>query len=244
MSLPRSRWAIASTARSSRPRSCETMSAAPGKRASQPSSQSVASRSRWLVGSSSSSRSGLANSAVASATRIRQPPENVRPGAPAPRRRSPVPRGSPRRGRAPRRRRWRAAAHASRRAGAATAVSASASSARRSGSPCSTVSSRLASPEGASCFTSASRARAASRISPPSSGRSPAIARSRVDLPAPLRPTRPMRRPGVDRQIRAVQQRAAADADHEAGDGEQAHGARLRSPAGPAEGVAPPRGVI
>ena len=36
----------------------------------------VASRSRWLVGSSSSSRSGSRNSARASATRIRQPPEN------------------------------------------------------------------------------------------------------------------------------------------------------------------------
>ena len=38
---PRSRKAIACTARSSRPRSCETSSTAPGKRASQVSSQSV-----------------------------------------------------------------------------------------------------------------------------------------------------------------------------------------------------------
>ena len=76
-----------------------------------------------------------------------------------------------------------------------SAVSASASRARRSGSPCSTVSSSEASPEGASCATVAMRARAARRMSPPSSGSSPAMARSRVDLPAPLRPTRPMRRP-------------------------------------------------
>ena len=34
------------------------------------------------------------------------------------------------------------------------------------------------------------------RMLPPSSESSPAMARSRVDLPAPLRPTRPMRRPG------------------------------------------------
>src|SRR5271167_679243 len=78
--LPRSRCAIASTARSSKPRSCETTSAAPGNRASQLSSHIVASRSRWLVGSSSSSRSGLANSAVASATRMRQPPEKEATG--------------------------------------------------------------------------------------------------------------------------------------------------------------------
>src|SRR6202034_3638047 len=53
-----------------------------------------------------------------------------------------------------------------------------------------------AGPDGASCATVASRARAAKRISPPSSGRSPAMARNRGDLPAPLRPTSPMRRPG------------------------------------------------
>ena len=74
--LPRSRCAMACTQWSSRSRSWETTSAAPGNRCSQDSSHSVASRSRWLVGSSSSSRSGSRNSAEASATRIRQPPEN------------------------------------------------------------------------------------------------------------------------------------------------------------------------
>ena len=76
MSLPRSRWAMAWTQRSSRKRSWLTSSAAPAKRCNQPSSHMAASRSRWLVGSSSSSRSGSRNSARASATRIRQPPEN------------------------------------------------------------------------------------------------------------------------------------------------------------------------
>ena len=37
----------------------------------------MASMSRWLVGSSSSSRSGCATSARASSTRRRQPPESV-----------------------------------------------------------------------------------------------------------------------------------------------------------------------
>ena len=67
---------MAWTQRSSRKRSWLTSSAAPEKRCSQPSSHIAASRSRWLVGSSSSSRSGSRNSARASATRIRQPPEN------------------------------------------------------------------------------------------------------------------------------------------------------------------------
>jgi hypothetical protein len=73
--LPRSRWAMLSTQRSSRLRSCETTRAAPGNLASQVSSHMVASRSRWLVGSSSRSMSGAENSTVASATRMRQPPE-------------------------------------------------------------------------------------------------------------------------------------------------------------------------
>ena len=51
-------------------------------------------------------------------------------------------------------------------------------------------------PSGASCRTVAMRAREDRRMSPPSIVISPAMARSRVDLPAPLRPTRPMRRPG------------------------------------------------
>mmetsp|Transcript_12320 Transcript_12320/g.29855 ORF Transcript_12320/g.29855 Transcript_12320/m.29855 type:complete len:112 (-) Transcript_12320:1662-1997(-) len=40
-----------------------------------PSSQTHASRSRWFVGSSSSSKVGCANRALASATRMRHPPD-------------------------------------------------------------------------------------------------------------------------------------------------------------------------
>ena len=41
-------------------------------------SHSTAATERWLVGSSRSSTSGFANSAAASATRTRQPPDNAR----------------------------------------------------------------------------------------------------------------------------------------------------------------------
>ena len=83
-----------------------------------------------------------------------------------------------------------------RRAGSAPPRSVSASSAARSVSASSTVSRRLRGPAGASCATWPRRARAARRISPPSGASSPEIARSKVDFPAPLRPTRPTRRPG------------------------------------------------
>ena len=74
VSLPPSRCAIASTARSSNCRSWLTSSTAPGNFSRYCSSHNVASRSRWLVGSSRSSISGAENSTAASATRIRQPP--------------------------------------------------------------------------------------------------------------------------------------------------------------------------
>jgi hypothetical protein len=188
---------MAWTQRSSRKRSWLTSSTAPAKRWSQPSSHIAASRSRWLVGSSSSSRSGSRNSARASATRIRQPPENSPTGracaaASKPRPASTV---AARAGAlsAPmaRRRSW-----TSPRRAASGPRSSSASSAARSASASSTVSSRLSGPAGASCATWPSRARAAKRISPPSGAIWPETARSRVDLPAPLRPTSPTRRPG------------------------------------------------
>ena len=53
----------------------------PSKRCSQASSQTSASRSRWLVGSSSSSRSAGHISARASCRRMRQPPEKLLTGA-------------------------------------------------------------------------------------------------------------------------------------------------------------------
>ncbi len=60
-----------------------------------------------------------------------------------------------------------------------SAVSVSASSASRSGSPCRTVSSRDIGPSGASWRTVAMRAREDRRMSPPSRAISPAIARSK-----------------------------------------------------------------
>mmetsp|Transcript_25725 Transcript_25725/g.43116 ORF Transcript_25725/g.43116 Transcript_25725/m.43116 type:complete len:105 (+) Transcript_25725:1510-1824(+) len=54
------------TTRVRSPQSCESLS----------SSHITASRSRWFVGSSSSSTSGSWNSACASATRMRQPPDS------------------------------------------------------------------------------------------------------------------------------------------------------------------------
>ena len=58
-------------------RSCVTVTMLPLKSHSRPSSHSMLSRSRWLVGSSSSSTSGAATSACASATRFLLPPESV-----------------------------------------------------------------------------------------------------------------------------------------------------------------------
>ena len=50
--------------------------------------------------------------------------------------------------------------------------------------------------------------------------------------------------PRFDRQVGAVEQRAAAEADDEAGDGEQAHGGGFTAPRGRVVGVAPSGGVI
>ena len=60
----------------SRSRSWLTISSVLRKRLRCSVSQSMASRSRWFDGSSRISRSGLLNSVPASATRMRQPPEN------------------------------------------------------------------------------------------------------------------------------------------------------------------------
>ena len=57
-------------------RSCEISTTAPSYAARNPSSHTTDSRSRWLVGSSSSRQSGLASSSFASATRIIQPPDS------------------------------------------------------------------------------------------------------------------------------------------------------------------------
>ena len=65
----------------------------------------------------------------------------------------------------------------------------------RSPSAASTVSSRLSAPPGASCATAPIFQSRGQETSPPSGASSPRITFSSVDLPAPLRPTRPMRRP-------------------------------------------------
>ena len=191
------------------------------------SSQSDASRSRWLVGSSSRSRSGLANSAVASATRMRQPPENSCTGRacaasskPRPARMAAARAGA---ASAPiaRRRSWTSARRW------ASEVSASASRARRSGSPCSTVSSSEALPEGASWATVAMRARVASRMSPEverefahdrpqEGGFAGAVAPNQADAAA-----------GIHREVGTVEDGAAAEADGGAGDDEKRHGGGL-----------------
>src|SRR3546814_3898497 len=61
-------------------RSCEITSSVPGYEFSQSCSQITASRSRWLVGSSSSSRSERHISARARFRRMRQPPEKLATG--------------------------------------------------------------------------------------------------------------------------------------------------------------------
>ncbi len=57
-------------------RSCVTNSSAPANSRRCSSSQRIASMSRWLVGSSSSSRSGSETSALPSSVRRRQPPDS------------------------------------------------------------------------------------------------------------------------------------------------------------------------
>ena len=55
----------------------------PLKLSNKSSSHSIASKSKWLVGSSSNNTSGSATSARPSATRLRQPPERVETSASA-----------------------------------------------------------------------------------------------------------------------------------------------------------------
>ena len=65
-----------------KPRSCETTRTVRSHDPRKNSSHVRAWTSRWLVGSSSSSKSGLRNNACASTIRIRQPPEYSRVGLP------------------------------------------------------------------------------------------------------------------------------------------------------------------
>ena len=65
-------------------RSWETTTTAPGKRARVSSKKRIEGRSRWLVGSSSSSTSGRASRSFASSTRISQPPLKLESGRVSP----------------------------------------------------------------------------------------------------------------------------------------------------------------
>ena len=77
MISPPSISAIFETMRFMNSRSCEVMSSAPSWVLRKFSSQMIDSMSRWLVGSSISSTSGLPSSTRAMATRIFHPPESA-----------------------------------------------------------------------------------------------------------------------------------------------------------------------
>ncbi len=164
-----------------------------------------------MVGSSSSSKSGSANSAAAKATRMRQPPENSAQARCCSLESKPRP-----------------ARIAAARAGAAWAaisarrvctsakrngscpISASARRRVRSSSAASTVSMRVSGPSGASWASRRTRARAASAMVPLSIAISPPMARNRLVLPAPFRPTRPTRAPvGIWTEARSTRSRPA-----------------------------------
>ena len=145
-----------------------------------------------MVGSSSSSTSGRANSTAASATRIRQPPENSAQALACAAASNPSPfridaaRASAECASMSASRAWISAIRC-----ASVAASASAISAARSTSASSTVSIRLSRVAGASCATPPIRARFGTSISPASSASSPRISRNSVVLPLPFRPTNP-----------------------------------------------------
>ena len=73
---------------------------------------------------------------------------------------------------------------------------------------------------------------AARRMSPPSSGMSPAMARSSGGLAGAVAADQADAAAGVDGQVGAVQQRAAAQADGDGGDDEEGHGGGVIGPEG------------
>ena len=74
-SLPRSNSTIRVATLSKNERSCVTVMMLPLKSTNNPSNHSMLSKSKWLVGSSSSSTSGCATNACAKATRFFVPPD-------------------------------------------------------------------------------------------------------------------------------------------------------------------------
>ena len=177
----------------------------PSKRVSQPSSHTSASRSRWLVGSSSSSSSAGLIRVRASCRRMRQPPEKVLTGASSWSALKPRPSS----------RAW-ALARASKALASCSAACASAickpsacasactSRARalsRVWSPSSTKSVAGWSVSGSCCETSDRRQPGGMPRSPASACRRPASSANRLDLPAPLAPIRPTRSAGCRVQL-------------------------------------------
>ena len=174
----------------------------------------MASMSRWLVGSSSSSRSGSETSALPSSARRRQPPDSSRIGRSAgsasrettvstfcssrqPSRSSSWCCSSPSRASAAGHRR-RSPPRApprggSRRRGRQARRGRSRLRRRPSGRPT----------PGTSCSSRAMRSAGRARPCPPSGGISPEMTFSRLDLPVPFRPMSAMRSPGSMRRSAA-----------------------------------------
>ena len=147
---------------------------------SQSSSAWMRARSRWLVGSSSSSRSGSAIRARASRARRRQPPLSARSG--------------------------RSSNSAGAEKCASRAPACQDCAARASGGrPRRTASSRERSSQasGNSCATKPRRSPRARWISPDMASCVPARKRSRLDLPAPLPAISPSRSPAAMRKDRS-----------------------------------------
>ena len=188
--------------RASSARSWVTNRTPPRNSSSWSSSHWITSTSRWLVGSSRSSRSGSPTSACASATRRRQPPESAPSGVSA--------------GSSSRARIWStrwltlqpprtssSCCSASMRASCAASSPAacdtrwnSARSPPSSASPPATTSKTVAaSSEGGSCASVAIFKPGMRQTAPASGVTSPLTILSKVDLPAPLRPIRHTRSP-------------------------------------------------
>ena len=160
-------------------RSWVTTSIEPRRAARCRASQSTPSTSRWLVGSSSSSSSGASSSSRASAIRRRSPPRERRD-------RRVQPCGK----RAQRDAAEQPVEHvAERGVGRPLVVGAAADQ---------LLADRAAPGRARRPGRAAPRRTPPARVTAPASGSSrPAISRSSVDLPSPLRPTTPMRSPAA-----------------------------------------------
>ena len=181
-----------------------------------------------MVGSSSSKRSGSENSTAASATRIRQPPEN----SPSERACAASSKPSPLRIRAARagalcasmstRRVWISAMRSG-----SLAVSASAISASRSTSAESTKSTRLSAPAGASCSTLPTRAPLGTMTAPLSGASSPRMNAEERGLAGAVAPDEPDMRARGQRSGGVVDQETLAEAIGEGAD--MQHGRAFRA---------------